>query len=584
MQFLKALNVIFFAVAIFLCVVSFLLHLKHKGDAVSGKIQEKAYNKKKNKPEKSAAEAEKTHVDKNTEMMYKAALIIVAAIGIFIRLWQFGRVPGGFNQDGAMAAVDGLALGRYATDRFGTFMPAHLYGWGFAQMSSLLSYMIAPLTWLFGINPITARLPLLFVSLCGGAFFYIFIRDIFVKKTALIAAVAVAINPWHFMQSRWALEANLLPHFFIGGICFLNKGMMKGRRYIFISMIFFGLCMYCYGVALYTVPLFLLIAALYYGIKKQIELTDIFISAGIYLLIAWPFLLTMAVNFFKWDTIRLPFVTIQYFPESVRARDILFFSEQPLEQMLINIRYFLNTTLLQKKDLPWNDIEGFGTMYLFSMPFAALGVYQLVKTKTNPQRGLIVIALITGFAAGLFTNAVNVNRINIIYYFIMALLVLGIDFVLTEVKQTRAAVTGMYAVMGVLLVITYFTSYRNTIGYYFYDGFGQALMYAQDSGAEHIYITADVQGKGAVATSEILTLFYDKTDAKYFQGETNINHGKEYLPYQERYKYVSMTPGTEEETVNEDAAYLILVSDLDCFDEEKYDIKTFNNYCALVKK
>ena len=585
MRVLETLNRIFFAMALVLCGAACAHHMVNKSKNASGKIQKIAYsNDMKSDPDQTAAEEKNAHAVKGAGMFYRVTLAAVAAVGLFIRLWQFGRVPGGFNQDGAMAAVDGLALGSYATDRFGTFMPAHLYAWGDGQMSALLSYMIAPLTVLFGLNPITARLPLLFASVCGAVFFYIFIKDLFGKKTALAAAAVVAINPWHFVQSRWALDCNLFPHFFMGGICFLNKGLMKKRRYLFISMVFFGLCMYCYGIALYTVPLFLLMAAAYYCIKKRLKLTDVFISAGIYLLIAWPFLLTMAVNFFKWDTIRLPFVTIQYFPASVRSRDILFFSEQPLRQMLFNIKFFLYATLLQKRDLPWNDIEGFGTMYLFSMPFAALGVYRLIKSKTDSPRGLICIALIMGFAAGLFTNRVNVNRINIIYYFIMALLVLGIDFVLTEIKQTRVVLIGMYAVIGVLMVNTYFTSANDMIAREFYDGFGQALAYAQDSGAERIYVTADTQGKGTVAVSEILTLFYDKTDAKYFQGETNINHGKKCLPYRERFKYVSMTPDTEEETMNEDAAYLILVSDLEFFDEEKYDVQTFHQYCALVKK
>lgn len=572
MQVLETLNSVFFAAALLLCLVSFAHHIKNKSKDVSDKIQ------------KAAGEEENAYADKNAGILYNAALIFVAAAGVVIRLWQFGSVPGGFNQDGAMAAVDGLALGSYATDRFGTFMPAHLYAWGDGQMSALLSYMIAPVARLFGINPVTARLPLLFASLCGGVFFYILVKDMFGKKAALIAAAAVAFNPWHFVQSRWTIDCNLFPHFFMGGICFLNKGFMKKRRYIFISMVFFGLCMYCYGIALYTVPVFLLIAALYYGIKKRVKLSDIFISVGIYLLISWPFFLTMAVNFFKWDTIRLPFVTIQYYPYNHRTSSIFFFSEDPLRQIIQNMKCFLNVTVLQKKDLPWNDMEGFGTMYLFSMPFAALGVYQLFKSKTDSPWGLVVIALIMGLAAGLFTNAVNINRMNVIYYFILLLLVLGVYFVLSEIKQTRVIVIGMYGIMGAALVFSYFTSYKDMIGYHFYEGFGQAFICARDSGAEQIYVTADTQGEGTVAVSEILTMFYDQTDAKYYQGISNINHGREYLPYQERYKYVSMTPETQEITAGQDAAYVVLASDLEFFDLEKYDVQTFHQYCALIKK
>ncbi len=77
------------------------------------------------------------------DKIYYLIIAAVVIIGIGIRVWQFGSVPGGFNQDGAMAAVDGKAIADYGTDRFGTWLPAHLYAWGYGQMSSLLSYLIA---------------------------------------------------------------------------------------------------------------------------------------------------------------------------------------------------------------------------------------------------------------------------------------------------------------------------------------------------------------------------------------------------------------------------------------------------------
>ena len=49
---------------------------------------------------------------------------------------------------------------------------------------------------------------------------------------------------------------------------------------------------------------------------------------------------------------------------------------------------------------------------------------------------------------------------------------------------------------------------------------------AEQADTEKIYVTADAQGKGYSQVSEILTLFYDETDAEYFQGKKNDDHGK----------------------------------------------------------
>lgn len=515
---------------------------------------------------------------------YYVILGIIAFVGIAIRLWKFGSVPCGINQDGAMAAVDGKALADYRTDRFGTLIPAHLYAWGYGQMSSLLSYMIAFFTNLFGFGIITTRLPQLIASLSGGVFFYLLIKDTFGKNTALVAALFVAINPWHLVQSRWALDCNLLPHFFMGGLFFLNRGIIGKRGNIYISMIFFALCMYCYGITIYTIPVFLLAACFYYMTKKKITLKQAIICAGIYLVISWPFILTMMVNYFGWETIRLPFVTIQLFSESARSKDILLFAENPLSQLASNIVSFLNATVFQKKDLPWNDIEGFGTMYIFSIPFMAAGITELVRKKDANNKSIVVLALLAGVWAGLLTNGVNINRINIIYYAMMTLIVLGITFVMRYAKFCKISTFAAYAVCGVILVSTYFGSYAEIVKPKYYCGFSEAFYTAKAAGTDKIYITADAQIKGRPEVSEILTLFYDKTDAEYFQGKTNQSNGKNYLPYKERFSYVSMDSSVVEQSTHEDVAYVVLDTDTPLFDTNKYTITSYGKFCAVVKK
>lgn len=513
---------------------------------------------------------------------YYRILAAVAVVGVLIRVWQFGSVPAGFNQDGAMAAVDGKALADHATDRFGTFLPAHLYAWGYGQMSSLLSYMIAVFVKLFGLNPVTARMPQLVMSLLGGLFFYLFIRDVFGKGAGLIAAMFVAVNPWHLVQSRWALDCNLLPHFFMGGLYFLNKGLTRKSWYAYISMIFFALCMYCYGITIYSIPVFLLVTCVYYMARKKLTWKVTLISAGIYLALAWPFLLTMAVNYFKWETISLPFTTIQLFESSVRSKDILLFTPEPLTQLSKNIQALLNTTVIQKKDLSWNDIAGFGTMFLFTMPFVCAGLVELIRHKTDGAKGLALLALLTGVWVGLLTNNVNVNRINIIYYGIMMFAVLGIYFTIREIRYLKWTNLCIYGVAGLLLVCMYFGPYAEQVS--FYPGFGDALTAAEESGAERIYVTADTQSKGAKTVSEILTLFYDATDAEYFQGKTNEDHGRELLPYKERFTYVSMSPEVVSGSMDQDAAYVIPLGDRQYFDESVFEITVFDKYCAVVKK
>ena len=174
---------------------------------------------------------------------YRFLLALAVLAAVFVRVYKFGLVPGGFNQDGAMAAVDAKALGEYGTDRFGMRLPVHLTAWGYGQMSVLLSYLMVPFIKIFGLSPYTARLPLLLVSLTGLACLYGFAGDVFGKCAALIVLWFAAINPWHVLQSRWALDCNLYSHFFMMGVFLLNRAFMgkKNRLHLLASMVAFGL-------------------------------------------------------------------------------------------------------------------------------------------------------------------------------------------------------------------------------------------------------------------------------------------------------------------------------------------------------
>ena len=176
---------------------------------------------------------------------YYLLLFLACIIAVSIRVYQFGVVPGGMNQDGAMAAVDAKALADYGTDRLGMRYPVHLTAWGFGQMSALLSYLMIPSIKLFGLSVFSARLPMLLVSLASIYLLYLFSTDFAGKNTALVVLCFTAINPWHIIQSRWALDCNLFPHFLLAGICFLNRGVSRKTGWLYLSMVFFALSMYC---------------------------------------------------------------------------------------------------------------------------------------------------------------------------------------------------------------------------------------------------------------------------------------------------------------------------------------------------
>lgn len=513
------------------------------------------------------------------EKTYRILFILTVFTAVFIRVWKFGQVPGGFNQDGAMAAVDAKALAQYGTDRFGMCYPVHLTAWGIGQMSALLSYLMIPFIKVFGLVPWAVRLPSLLLSFAGLACLYGFARDVFGKEVGLLVLWFGAINPWHILQSRWTVDCNLYAHFFLFGVFFLNRAVEKEKRrgYLFLSMVMFGLCMYCYGISIYTMPVFLIAACVCLLAVKKISFADALLSMAVYLFVAWPFIAVMAINFFRWETVETPFFTLPFFPDSVRSSDILFFSSNKLSQLAENVKSLLGITVLQKKDLPWNDVRNFGTMYLFSMPFAVLGLCGLFyEFRKKAGAVLLAIFLGTGVWCGLTTNAVNVNRLNIIYYPIIVLAGIGIYDVLRMISLPRLkyAVAAAYGVMFLLFAREYFTGFAVDVSAQFEENLGDALSSLKESDAEKIYITASNR-----KVSEILTLFWCDIDAEYFQG---VRTPEGELPYSEKYQFHE--PGELTVDTAENADYLIVPGELELFDDSLYAWEQFGGYYVVTKK
>jgi len=362
----------------------------------------------------------------------------ILIVAVVIRLVGFGRIPYGVNQDEAMGAVDGWALAQYGTDRFGVRLPVHFSAWQVSQMSVLLSYLMIPVIKLFGFSTTVIRIPILLASIGGIVLMYLIGKHLFSRRIGLIAMALTAINPWHFMQSRWSLDCNLFPHVFLLGFFLLLLAVEKsvqqkiasgateakqvsrvqeekqasstleersasratvaakqaseaavqkqdkdpttvahrktlGKRLLLLaSMVAFGLTFYCYGIAVYSVTAFLVVYAICCLKKKVFSWGEILASIVVFLVVALPEILVMAINMFHWQTIDTGWITMSRFPESVRGNDILFLNFS-FVQLGKNILAMVKTCFVQTPDYWFNTIPWFGPLYHISIPFMCAG-------------------------------------------------------------------------------------------------------------------------------------------------------------------------------------------------------------------
>lgn len=516
------------------------------------------------------------------------AFWLILLFSFVIRIIGITGIPSGINQDEAMLSMDALALSQYATDRYGTYLPVHFTAWEYGQMSVLLAYIMVPFIKLFGFQLLSIRLPMAIISTLGIALLYLTARKFFSEKTALVIMALAAINPWHFMQSRWSLDCNLFPHVFLLAFYLLLLGLEK-QRYLYLSMIFFGLTFYCYGIAIYTVPVFLFVYAAWCLWKKQLSLKNILISVAIFLCVALPEIITMAINLLGLPGIETPFFTMPYFPESIRSNDILFMNFS-FAQLGKNIWWLFRQVFLQLPDHIFNALPAFGPLYHISIPFIFIGIVQFTKRlfqEKNLKKQTLDLALwgflIMGIWAGIITREVNVNRINIIFYPLLLLCGYGIYTVLNWCTHKRLAAAKIFlAAYGISCVgffFSYTTGFAEDIQEYFNVDFLELVQEADSlEDYDSLYITGNMGWQYNLKMSEILTQYTCKIDALYYQEKTNITGERTLLPYSRRYHFVDMK---ENDFAVTDALYILHQEEL-TFLPQQYEIVLENDSFAAV--
>ncbi len=549
------------------------------------------------------------------------ALVLALAVGLFMRLYLFPAHPYGINQDGAMAAADARALVQYGTDRLGTPWPAHMEAWGFGQMSSLLTYMMAGMFKLFGFSKLTMRLPLLLVSLISIPVLWDFARRTLGKKFGWLALALLLINPWHIMQGRWAIDCALFPHFFLFGAYCLLRGYGH-RGWYYAAMVFYALSMYTYGVALYTVPPFLLIAVIVLLCQRRIRWYDALLCTALYLLISAPFLATMILNFVGGKTFKLFGFTIQYFEKTVRTADIALLSEQFYLSLMRNAGYLLNVVLFQYDGYLYMDLPGYGSNYLFSMPMIVVGISAFIcdciqkrqpwlaleggtgvpakahkdhnesaakkpeeetERKLTARWGMLLIVLWFLAAIWMSINTINVHlgRAALIMYPVILMIAYAVCLVGKRRRVLAWVLVACFALGTCWFGRDYFSAnYQHKLGRAYYYEMVEALEATRGRPMDTLYITYSLPDENMYGIPEESLIEYAlELDSRYMYGDKVITDpdGRVWKPFAERYKLVKKRIGFSVNP-NEEALYLIYGADKELFDPQHFSFEQFGEY------
>ena len=507
------------------------------------------------------------------ESMRKLLFWLIFAVGLFARLYRFGAVPNGLNQDEAFAGYEAWSLLHYGIDTAGYHNPVYLTAWG-SGMNALETYLMIPFIALFGLKVWVIRLPQVIVACLSLPAAYGLVKRAVDERAGRTAMLLLAVCPWHIILSRWGLESNLAPGFLLFGLYFFVRAA-ENERFLPLSALMYGLSLYTYATIWPFVPVIIALQLAYCMAYKKIRFSRyLLLFVLILFVMAAPLLLFLLVNYGFLDEIRTPLFSV---PKLLYMRS----GELSLSEGKNKLWQLFQIFILQNDGNIWNSPEKFGLFYYITMPLALLGfVFCIWKFIRGLREGgyepvsLLAVQFLAGLPLGLLLRA-NATKINLLFIPLILFAALGVYALSVRIRRrVLTAAVCLYAVLFIGFEGYYFTDYDAATRECFSCGLEQALEVAEEKG-DTVYMD------GSIYYTEVL--FYAQTPTDVFRD--TVQYAEYPAPFLRPVSFDRFRFGIDFSQTDETAACILPVgADTAALEEKGFTFESFGNYTVAYKE
>jgi hypothetical protein len=314
--------------------------------------------------------------------MHKAILSSILVLSSLLYFYDLPANPPGFFCDEASEGYDAFCISKNLRDQHGAKLPVFLYALG-DWRGGAFAYLCIPAVKLFGLNEASIRGTAAVVGILTVLFAYLLARELAGKGVGLLAALFLAISPWHLFFSRVAFGSITLPLFFTAAFYFFLRGIY-GKRHglcLCISGMLFSLTIYTYFSARLCAPLFVIALLIIYRkklwrVKKAAVL----------------FLLALCV-------FALPFADLLLFHrQNAMARLNAIYGGGAPETSKVLATYVdsYSYRFLFKEGDGWTRsvVRGHGILPVYYLPFIVIAIALLVWRRSETDKALLVWLLL----------------------------------------------------------------------------------------------------------------------------------------------------------------------------------------------
>lgn len=469
--------------------------------------------------------------------MKRLTLIGIIILAVFFRFYALSRVPPAPSLDEVSIGYNAYSILHTGKDEYGSWFPLLLRAYDDFR-PALYVYLVIPFVWILGLTATAVRLPSIMLSLIT---IYAVYRtgDLIGKKylsfgrLGEIAAVLLAVSPWHIYISRLGHEANLGLALVFLGVYFFLQAVIEGRNASWIlSAIMFGLSVHGYQSEKIVSPLVILTGAFMYR-RELWKAKQYVLMAGVLgFVIALPAVLATispqgllrfrGTSAFSSDS-----------PNAVSAatRYITAKTNRDLIGQLINSRVVTNTVIFTENYVShfspvWlftgsvreaHKVPGMGLLYAWEGLLIVFGLWAMVKSRMPKNTSLFILfcILLSPIPAAITTQSPHAMRAYTVIPFLEILEALGIWWMIRRFSkkqlQIAAAVMGIFIAQGVSVFWRgYFVRFPIEQSDSFQYAMRQAVQYGLDNANR--YTAIQFSNQGSLYQSYMFFLFYSKFD------------------------------------------------------------------------
>lgn len=222
---------------------------------------------------------------------HRLAVILILAVSL--RLVVLDRVPPSLNWDEVSMGYTAYSLLETGKDEWGEPFPLLFRSYG-EWKSPVYIYLLVPFIKVIGLNAWAVRLPAALAGIAAVYLTYLLGRKLYTDKIGLLAALLLAVSPWHLMLSRPGYEAGVALALVLTGIYNLLHAFepKASLRYALISSLAFGLAPHTYNSAKVFVPL--IVFFLLYHLRPKLSLRPLAVIGFVLFIFALPLLLNLS--------------------------------------------------------------------------------------------------------------------------------------------------------------------------------------------------------------------------------------------------------------------------------------------------